>query len=521
MRKTLSRKILPLTAAVVICGSPSYSGADDMETVSAESIFQYLSKKYNIAIEVLQNLRGNAFNDIGLRGIVNDSSYDLRDESFGTFLADKFGDEGGQLYGFLNQEGTEDFWISKDEVTGNIFVNRLIVSQDKVQTRSFQITNPGLGNAMSRFSMNINSAESLLDRIRDDKKEIEFEVAGGQELKDIDWNNVLKDPFNINASMADQEVLNFYDLSGIKEGLHNFLTIYDETVEGPLYKPFVNSPKNHIKAKYSVYGDKGKLVLSLIREAKIISQVATTHHNVPGKRDYRLKTAEDYRGAMGLEVVVAAAQDSLVVASADTATVKAPSGRGLGFVGEKKDLEKIKKKIPKPTVVDYLLGVGYNPVRGIAGMQLNLNDVVYGIYGGVSKLGDEHQSVSQSNVSALGNKHEVTRNWNEDGMGWFVGGDLGYRINKEFSVVVGADVGVDRIELSGKAVPRVYDKDGKVIGRNPDQIISNSNLRKRFGINAGVQHKGVSGRYSYDTYVKKHGVQVTVPVYRIFKGGRK
>ena len=64
-------------------------------------------------------------------------------------------------------------------------------------------------------------------------------------------------------------------------------------------------------------------------------------------------------------------------------------------------------------------------------------------------------------------KNGVPKDWNEDGMGWFVGGDFGYRINKAFSVIVGADAGIDRLEISGKASPRVYDKDGKVIGRNP------------------------------------------------------
>ena len=105
-------------------------------------------------------------------------------------------------------------------------------------------------------------------------------------------------------------------------------------------------------------------------------------------------------------------------------------------------------------------------------------------------------------------------------MGWFVGGDFGYKINKAFSVIVGADAGIDRLEISGKASPRVYDKDGKVIGRNPDQVISDSNLRKILGLNAGVQYKGISGKYSYDVNAKKHGIQVTFPIVR-YEGRKK
>ncbi|MBI2508324.1 hypothetical protein HYV89_05225 [Candidatus Woesearchaeota archaeon] len=183
--------------------------------------------------------------------------------------------------------------------------------------------------------------------------------------------------------------------------------------------------------------------------------------------------------------------------------------------------EKRKEKAPKRSIVDIVLGVGYNPIRGIAGVHRSHGDFVYGPYGGISKIGGEHSSISQSQVSALGNRHEISRDWNEDEMGWFVGGDFGYRIDDKFSAVAGLDLGLSRVEISGKASPRVYDKNGKVIGRGPDQIITDSSLRKKLGLNIGAQYKGITGKYSYDIEGKKHGVQVTFPIVRYVNGGKK
>ena len=225
---------------------------------------------------------------------------------------------------------------------------------------------------------------------------------------------------------------------------------------------------------------------------------------------------ETYLGVTPVAVAGITSEGIAVTKPEGTDTVKVTQEVPV-YVEEKKEEKKAKRELP--SAVNIFLGAGYNPIRGVAGMQFSIGDFVYDAYGGVSKTGNEHETVS-SRVSSLGHKHEISKRWNEDGMGLLVGGDLGYRVSKNISVVAGVDVGASRVQTSGIATPRVYDKNGEVIGRNPDQVITDSNLRKRIGLNFGAQYKGVSGKYSYDVKGKKHGVEVTVPILRVVSGGK-
>lgn len=59
-------------------------------------LYEDLARIYNIHLEVIQNLRGNAFNDLTLRGLIKDKVYNLQEGSFRTFLT-RYGEEGTKI----------------------------------------------------------------------------------------------------------------------------------------------------------------------------------------------------------------------------------------------------------------------------------------------------------------------------------------------------------------------------------------------------------------------------------------
>ena len=412
----------------------------------------------------------------------------------------------------------QDFYIAAKDGSFVILTenaNLVGTTDDTVKTSFSDLgVNESAGNYLGRIARKTDRVATEANYLFNNLTSLKVSLAGRKSSVLADLPNRFGIELGTNSSLSDVKTL--VEESGIYSALENALTNVPNLGRSSKVdlRIFRNGSKNGNVLNYEIVIKDDSKEFNQFQGTLTEDQFWKNH-----KMTMPTETVSDLESYLGITpVAVASLKDSVIIASADTSTVKEPAVREQGFVGKKEEKKEVGSE--KPTIVDYIIGVGYNPVRGIAGMQLHLHEFVYGAYGGISKTGDKHTSVSQSNVSVLGNKHEVTRDWNEDGMGWFVGGDFGYRINKAFSVIVGADAGIDRLEISGKASPRVYDKDGKVIGRNPDQVISDSNLRKRLGLNAGVQYKGISGKYSYDVNAKKHGIQVTFPIVR-YEGRKK
>ena len=493
------RKIIPITLSALIAASGI--GKDARADGYVESVWENISRTYNIPIQVLHSLQGSAFNDLGLRGVSNNRSYNLSENAFKEFLIGNFKDEGRKVNDFLNQGGTEDFWVSRDEITGKVFVNRLMVTPDDVKTRSVEVSS-NLGNAISKFASNIDSAESLLYRIREDGAKIEFEVAGGQNPRDINLVNLLRVPFKASISMTDEEVMRFAQISGIKDVLDNYFTALDAGSDGAT-KFFSESLNNYISGSYSVSGAKADITLSMVSKGRTIYDPTTIHQNVIGNPTGHFDGKVDYDRATGLEGVV--------VASADTSKAKekreASGTIEIIVVPEGFSQESEVKEERKRSKTGLVVGSGYNPVRVFGGLQRGNGSFSVTGYGGVSVPSENRESTSRSPITGLGYQHEITETGSEEGIGGFIGGDIAVSAVREYlDIVAGADFGFDRVQFSGAATPRTY-SNGRVIERNPDQTFSKVSLEKYLRVHAGPRFKEkFAVLYSHDSR-KGHGVQ--------------
>ncbi len=188
VKKIGSVVLTPLLAGQLAVLTPGQLRAD---------FFQDLAKKYDVPVEVLQKLRGEAFNDLMLEGIINGKSYNLQGESFKKFLQ-QYGNEGDQVYSFLTQKGIRDVGLTIDDVTEKVFLKRVIATPDRsVDDHSLELSHK-LGDDLNKMGLAIDSPGSVLYDVVKNNKQVSFELEGFDKKEAMDnLGSVLKNPFGI------------------------------------------------------------------------------------------------------------------------------------------------------------------------------------------------------------------------------------------------------------------------------------------------------------------------------------
>ena len=197
VKKIGSVVLTPLLAGQLAVLTPGQLRAD---------FFQDLAKKYDVPVEVLQKLRGEAFNDLMLEGIINGKSYNLQGESFKKFLQ-QYGNEGDQVYSFLTQKGIRDVGLTIDDVTEKVFLKRVIATPDRsVDDHSLELSHK-LGDDLNKMGLAIDSPGSVLYDVVKNNKQVSFELEGFDKKEAMDnLGSVLKNPFGISLFLDDLEV---------------------------------------------------------------------------------------------------------------------------------------------------------------------------------------------------------------------------------------------------------------------------------------------------------------------------
>tara|TARA_Y100000034_G_scaffold48501_1_gene59883 strand:+ start:12843 stop:14318 length:1476 start_codon:yes stop_codon:yes gene_type:complete len=473
--------LTPLLAGQLAVLTPGQLRAD---------FFQDLAKKYNVPVEVLQKLRGEAFNDLMLEGIINGKSYNLQGESFEKFLQ-QYGNEGDKVYSFLTQKGIRDVGLTIDDVTKNVFLKRVIATPDSVGTASLKLSDE-LGDDLNKVGLSINSPRSVLYNFDKNNKQASFEIEGFDKKEAMDnLGSVLRNAFGINLFLDDLEVKEFREKSGIGAALINFFNYKEGEVKN-LFEDYdrdtylnVDYTTNEGRAEVHVeLRDGNGTVLVENDYDQDLPKFANGEHNF---EDY-----DDMKG-LGLEEILAM-------------TPPRPGGKRKPQEQDKPDSETEKES---PYDFRIVVGGGVNPKRGLIGFGKGPID----IYGGVGMGGNNPDSENQRSApDAFGNYHETERNVTGDETELILGTNFHYRFRPNWSLVFGGELGAQKIQTSGKISPRQFDASGEVIDRNPDQVIFGKGWKKQARIGGGPACKGISLKYNYNLKGGKHDVQFTFPI---------
>ena len=486
VKKIGSVVLTPLLAGQLAVLTPGQLRAD---------FFQDLAKKYNVPVEVLQKLRGEAFNDLMLEGIINGKSYNLQGESFKKFLQ-QYGNEGDQVYSFLTQKGIRDVGLTIDDVTEKVFLKRVIATPDSsVDDHSLELSHK-LGDDLNKMGLAIDSPGSVLYDVVKNNKQVSFELEGFDKKEAMDnLGSVLKNPFGISLFLDDLEVEEFCEKSGIGAALINFFNYKGGEVK-ELFEDYERD--TYLKVDYSTKEGKAGIHIELMdREMNgddIFLMAGDYHLDLPklANGEHNFEDYNDMKG-LGLEEILAM-------------TPPRPGGKRKPQEQDKPDSETEKES---PYDFRIVVGGGVNPKRGLIGFGMGPID----IYGGVGMGGNNPDSENQRSASdAFGNYHETEKNVTGDETELFLGANFHYRFRPNWSLIFGGELGAQKIQTSGKISPRQFDASGEVIGKNPDQVIFGKGWEKQARIGGGPAYKGISLKYNYNLKGSKHDAQVTFPI---------
>jgi len=477
------KKIIPITLAALIGAASPAKGEDYIE---------HLSNAYNIPIEQLQALRGDIFSDLGLRGVIGEFAYDLRDSSFEKYMIQRFGTEGKDVSDFLNQGGTEEFGVSRDSSTGSIFLNRMIVTPDSVENRSLPLS-AGTGNFMNQFALKIDSPLSAIHRIRQDGKEIEFEIVGGGDINYEIENaprNILKSAIPGFKFMTEEEAEEFYSKSRILEGMVTVLTPENSERGNTLADSFGRGMENRLHVSYSVSDSQAVISIELREPGRAVNG-ASYLSKVPAIPETRLSYNVEQMGRLGLDQIVVAGASNLTNQVQEQTSSEIPAGKPKGTTAPRDSSD---------LAFRFFAGAGL-PKQGMAGLGIRRNNFFIDLFGGYGPSNTHNEphvttgttTPNGARIDFLTTTEQLER---EIDLGLGVGGIYGNGVHVAFEPFYA----IKKTQEIGDAIPRRY-LNGELKGNDNAQPIYRDRVEKNIGVGLRVG----KGRFSVHTRVKRKG----------------
>jgi hypothetical protein len=510
MRKGLKGIIaLALAAAGSWAFFPQSSRAD---------IYDDLAKGHPTSLLGIQSQRGKLFHDIPLRGVMkNGESYDLRQESFQKSLSGF--KEGGAVWNFINQEGIEKVGVNKDEY-GSYFLNKVIVTQDSVETNTLQIKDDPLAEYLDKVALGVDSPKSIVYDLQLKQADGNIKIPGRRWKIVMDrLGDTSRKGFDTGDFPSDEEIGILNEITGLEESLEDFKT-HDEN--GETAETAFKNPRKVIDVKYSVRNSGAVNDPNASMEYKfgISSNEGRTHSKnysviVMGmpSNEFDFMDNED-RNAIGLERIgkEQAKGDSILTkttegkgdADGDGHSDSDEKNAGTYHTSESSHPES-GKTLEKASTWYVLGGAGFvrdrkSPQVSL-GVRKDFGNFHIDAYTGVGKYGTE--SLDENPVSENGWVYPSTRNRNANRLFLAAGIGRKFRQLKNTTLSTGGFIGKSNSRDTGFSTPTFY-RDGEVRKVNAAQGLDDevSKGYSGFFISAeksdlivrGILGKGISGK---------------------------